>query len=220
MAARELFVDLQNARLVAGLRGGGVNAANLPKPFHTDVLGLRCRFLSQNPSSNEFSPLDPYLLVDPTGAALTVRLFAAVNPYGVLASAAPEAWSLDPASGPALVGQLNLFTEAMQTAVAGLGPTDELATILELTVILAGGEQYTVRYSPFPVRKSLNVAGVPEALPLDQYFTRAEIEAQFVRFLGNPPGASITLRSANGLFDMILQANDDGSNASNPAPTS
>jgi hypothetical protein len=217
MATREVFVDLQNAQLVAGPRGGGVNSINFPKPFHNDVLGLRFHFLSLNPQSNEFSPLDPYLSVDPTGASLTVKIYLATNPFTLLASAGPGAWSLDPAVANCLVGQINLLTVPMQTAIAGLTPLDELATFIELTVGLGDGEQYTVRYSPFPIRIALNVSGAPGVLPADQYYTRAEMEAMFVRFVGNAAGASITLTSGNGVYQTILQCNNDGSNASDAA---
>jgi hypothetical protein len=217
VAAREVFVDLQNACLVAGLRGGGVNATNFPKPFHTDLLGLRVRFLTLSSGFNEFSPVDPYLVADIVGAALTVKLYSAAAPYGVLASALPGVWAIDPATENALVGQLALNTVEMQAAMAGMSPVQELSTILEITITMGGGEQYTIRHSPFPIRKSLNVAEGPVALPLDQYYTRDEIEAQFVRFVGNRAGASITLRSANNQYETILQCNDDGSNASHAA---
>jgi hypothetical protein len=153
MAVREIFIDLQNAAFVAGLRGGGLNAGNFPKPHHVDLLDLRVRLLVQNQAASEYLPVSPFTVLTPTGITFSLRVYLAATPWTLLATAAT--WTVVTTT---LTGNLDLATAAMATAVTSLSPLQELDTILEAVIEQTGGKRITVRQYPFPIRKALYVA--------------------------------------------------------------
>lgn len=193
---RDIYADFTNGAFVQS----NLNAqrVSLPPCFHQDTLRLIVHPLEFDPS--RAANLGPYAEITPTGMALIVSIFtttgtllASQNTFAVV--------------GDTLVGAINLNTAAMATAFATV---DSITAVIEFEFSDADGS-ITIQSRTLTINREYIVVGAPTITPPDEYYTKAEIDALFVRFSGNPAGNSIELTSPDGTKAVELKCKDDGS---------
>jgi hypothetical protein len=202
---RDIFCDLSKSAFVASQNSPQL--ASIAGCFHQDKLTLAIWPLEADATRAANS--GPYTQLDPTGWSAQVKVFSTAGT--VLAS--QTSWTV---SGNTLTGSLDLNTANMATEFAS-SATTYITAIFEVELTDGSGAKFTFQTRSFEIKREYITAGSPTALPLASYPTWDEVLAMFVRFSGNPDGASITLRSANGDYETEIKCNDDGSNASNSA---
>lgn len=208
-ATKDLFIDLGGAgasvdsqpRLVRGILDS--STYTLPMPYHGDRLNLAIRALARNPDSIQTAP---YSYLDLSGCTLAFRIW---DSTGTTILAAQTTWGIG-ANNNILTAQVDLFTSAMQAAIASLGPKDTLSTILEITLTFSDGV-YTYRNNDFRIGKSLNTSGTGSTIPSGRVLTYDEAVGMFVQFFGNTSGRTITLASPDGTHTRVIGVANDGS---------
>jgi hypothetical protein len=202
--AIQIFADLTNRRLVASTKGSAEKKIDQPNPpFHQDKLYFSVQPLIINASGGDSAP---YSLPDAANYSVTVLIVKASD--GTTLAGPMSSWTVD---GTAKAGSIDLNTAAMATAIAAT-PTG-ISALIQFQFD-DGANVKTTLEQTLAIRRTYITAGTPSELPVASYLTREECIALFVKFSGNPLGASITLRDATDTYDLILKCNTDGSNAS------
>lgn len=194
----DLFFDIANEAIVTSLTNQGT--FTLPAWYHQNTKDLRCTFLRLN-TTGTFGT--PYTKVPVAGLTLSVKVFSSAG--ALLAS--QSTWVADTGAAT-LSGVLNLNTSEMATAFTS-SATLSISAFIEFKVSEAGGGETTFQQA-ITIKRQYDVAGSPSATPAATYLTEDQSNARFVRFSGNGDGASITLRSASGTYEVIISVNDDG----------
>jgi hypothetical protein len=193
---RDIYCDLNASAFVQSQKSS--QGARVAGFFHQDKITLSLHALELDPTRAPNS--GPYSELDPTGWSAAVKIF---NSSGtVLAS--QTSWTV---SGTALVGSLDLNTANMATEFASSAVTSVQTAIFEVELTDGTGAKFTFQ-DTVTIKREYIVVGSPSALPLPSYYTKDEINALFVRFSGNPDGATITL--TNGAKEVVLGAGTDG----------
>ncbi len=195
-----IFADLTNRKIVSSSKGGQFL---FQSPFHQDKLYFSVQPISVNPSGGDSTP---YTVLD--GANYSVSVIV-VTSAGVTLAGPMTTWVTD--GGTAKLGSIDLNTSPMATAIAANNPT---SAIIQFQFDDGTNVKTTIEQS-LTIKKTYITAGTPSELPVASYLTREECTALFVKFSGNANGSSITLKDSTGTYDLILQCNTDGSNASN-----
>jgi hypothetical protein len=192
-----IFNDITARRSVAGSKNAGSVAPLVF--FQEDNIAMEIQFLKANPAGGA---LNPYSIVPVAGLSLTVKI-------GLLSAgtinASQTVWTADTINN-ILTGTLNLNTA--QTVADFTAGVTQIDRTLEFQLSDSVGTITSLQI-PVTIKKELIVAGNPVALPLDQYYTRAEMDALYVKFV-NDPGKTITLTSLTTGRQRILGENDDG----------
>jgi hypothetical protein len=204
--AQDVFVDLTSKKFVATLKGAPTSQP-FGTPYHQDILNLTIQPLDYD--SGGVATSTPYEVLDASGYSISLLVTKASD--GSTLAGPFTSWT---PSGTALTGSADLNTAAMATAVSGLSAGGELSTIFWLRITNGSSRQVTVE-TAVTIKKSAITSGTPSELPITSYLTREECLALFVRYAGNPDGATITLTSPDGTEEVVLGANDDGSAAAN-----
>lgn len=202
MTAIPIFADLTNRKFVAN--SSGSSDAFFASPFHQDKLCLSVQALKIDPSGSRSAA--PYAIVDCSGWAVTVL----VTKIDGTVLAGPTV--IATADGTAISGSIDLNTAAMVTAF-----TSSATLSIDAAIYIQfddGSSNKTTIKGTFTILRSYITSGTPSELPLTSYMSRDEMLAMFVRWSGNAPGKAITLRDSTDTYDLILQCNSDGSNAS------
>lgn len=199
MAAQELIIDLQRKRFVADLRGA---EWQFPSPYHSEVLGLRCRFLTLNADGDAFFNLGNFSLQSVSGAALTVAILRASD-NSVLAS--QTSWNYDAANN-VITGLLNLYQSAMITAI---GSSATLACRILVKLVTASDGTYIVTNN-LTVNLDPIASGVPAPSPAASYYTKEEMDARYLKKVSDA-GDVWTSKSPDGTHQRILGVRNDGS---------
>lgn len=114
-------------------------------------------------------------------------------------------------------GRISLYTSNFQTVMNGkssLQPVLQFAIADSANTVSVTGSNYIVEYSGGIVvnQPVLAPGGSPAPSgPLAQFYTKAELNALFVRFAGNANGSTISLPSPSGTHTRIIGIADDGS---------
>jgi hypothetical protein len=203
VTAIPIFADLTNRKFVANSFGSA--DAFFASPFHQDKMCLSVQTLMIDPSGVRSS--NPYSIVDCSGWAVTVLIVKTADGTTLAGPAV-----LGTVDGTAIAGSVDLNTAAMATAFTS-GSTTSVDATVYIQFDDGSSNKTTIKY-PLTILRSLITSGTPSELPLDSYWTRDEINALFVRWSGNAPGKAITLVDDNNVYQTILKANTDGSNAS------
>jgi hypothetical protein len=197
---RDIYCDLTNQAFVRSQRDS-TRLASLPGAFHQDKLYLAIHPLEIDPTRTAIQ--GPYSELDPTGWSASVKIFK-TSDATVLAS--QTVWAV---SGTSLVGTLDLNTAAMATEFpASPLTTTTITAILEVELTDGNGSKFTFQDTAFVIKREYITAGSPVAVGAARYYTTDEINAMFVRFSGNPDGATITL--SKGSREVVLGAGTDG----------
>lgn len=204
LVKRDLFADFTNAKLVRSGRDGTENL--IVPPFHEDILFLKIQALEIDTTGNPLQ--SPYAVIDANGLSLALKVFTS-DGADVLAS--QTSWDIT--TDGAFQGSLTLNTVAMAAEFTS-GSITSISTIWEFEFQDADGK-ITIQQSNVTIKREYITTGSPIAVPTETYYTKADIDAMFVKYAGNAPGLSIRLTSANALYETELACNDDGSNASN-----
>lgn len=195
----DLFFDIANEQIVSSFTNQG--PFTFPAWYHQNVKDIRATFLRLN-TTGQFG--DPYSKVPVAGLTFSVKLFTS---DGATVLASQTAWTED-GGAATLAGTLDLNTTAMATAFTS-GSTLSISAILEFKMTEPSGGETTWQ-TTVTIKRQYDIAGSPSAVPAATYLTEDQINATFVKFSGNPDGASITLRSASGTHQVIISVNDDG----------
>jgi hypothetical protein len=202
---RDIYCDLSKSAFVANQLNS--QATSIAGFFHQDKPTVAIHPLEADPT--RAANQGAYSQLDPTGWSASLKVYSSAGT--LLAS--QTVWTV---SGNTLVGSLDLNTVAMASEFASSSTTQIENAVFEVKLTDGTGAEFNFQ-SRITIKRQYNVAGSPVATPSARYYTVDEINALFVRFTGNPDGSSITLRSSNGDYEVVLQCNDDGSNASNAA---
>lgn len=197
----ELFNDVVNRGLVLGVNNNSSFA--LGPVFAGEQMSLR--WFPLKPTYAKSAPFFTKLAL----AGLTLRAGIGARAGAATPVASQDVWTVDNAAG-CLVGVLDLNTAEL---IAALGAAESISTLwFELRVLEAGNyrfcyqQQITVNA---PVMDP--TAGAPVVSAAARYYTAAEMDKTFVKFVGNPDGSTIDLASASGLKHRLIGCNDDGS---------
>jgi hypothetical protein len=204
--ATKVFADLTNVQFVASTKGTGPKTSPVSSPFHQDKLYLSIQPLVVEPSGSQTQ--NPYQVLDASGYSITVLIITADASATTLAGPTVMA-SVD---GTAMAGSVDLNTAAMATAFTSSATTSVDAKIL--VQIDNGSTQKITVSGTLTINRTYITGSTPSALPLPSYLTRDECIALFVKYAGNPPGASVTLTDSTSTYQTVWQCNSDGSNAS------
>lgn len=200
--AVDIFADLTNRKLVASSKGGSPKP--LASPFHQDRLYLSIQPLDYSSTGAQSS--SPYEILDGANYSLSVLV---TKTDGTTLAGPATSWTPD---GMAKIGSIDLNTAAMVTAFTS-GSTLEVAGYIFLQFDDGANRKTTIQ-ADITIKRSYLTGGTPSELPLTSYLTREECIALFVKFSGNANGATITLPSPDGVYKVILGANNDGSDRS------
>lgn len=102
-------------------------------------------------------------------------------------------------------GSLNLNTSGLNT---WLGSTDDKTAYFEIEVT-EGSDLQKIYLAQVTVKQSVLPAGATVPSPVDQYYTIAQTESQFLKPV-SPAGVMHTITSANGLYQRIIGVDDGG----------
>lgn len=204
----DLYVDLRNRKLVSGVRASAISGGGdwiFPKVWHNENLQMRWRFFAYNTSGD---PKEPNTYMNLGGAALTVSIFTTDGAI-TLATTAAGGWTAS-TDGNFLTGNLNLNTVNMAAQFAPTVPgVLSIIASLEIQLVMADAT-YAFRTN-ITIDKSFIAGATPANITSAGYLTREEALALFVKYYGNPDGATVTLVSPDGLTQGIIGVNDDGS---------
>lgn len=181
MAARKIYVDLTNQKLVAS--ANGTNPKPMESPFHQDKLYLSIQPLEINPTSEDQNA--PYTALDGSGYSLTI-LIVLDSDKSTLAGPV-SSWTPD---GNAKLGSIDMFTTPMQNAFTSPS-TESVPAIIEFQFTDAANVKTTIQQD-LVIKRAYIVSGTPVAVPGVRYLTSAD-ESRYVKYDGNPDGATITL---------------------------
>jgi hypothetical protein len=202
---RDIYCDLTNQVFVVSDKT--YQPVKVAPVFHQQNLRLHVYLLEIDPT--RAANVGPFVDVDPTGVSLAVKVFTSTGT--VLASQT----SFTVVDG-ALVGNLNLNTAEMATAFASSSTTLISNAVIEFEITDADGS-ITIQRTDFEIKREYITSGSPVATPPDEYYTKAEIDAVFVRFSGNPAGYGIELLSPDGTKTNTLQTLDSGAFNAEPS---
>lgn len=199
----ELWNDIDNNKLVVGPVTNG--------KWDTTPVTLAARKIYQaSQLSIRWNPIKPdgqfsFIKVPVSGITLDIAIGARAGVEAILAR--QNVWTAH-ADGY-LYATLNLNTTDLNTAI---GSNDALATYFEISMTENGNAR--------PVYQELiNITSVvigpagSSALPAaaSQFYTKEQIDAIFVKFTGNPAGATIELPSPDSAHSRLIGCNNDGS---------
>ena len=188
---RDYFCDVfaEPPSLVRGTKDE--SAQPYQAPFHNNKIKIAWRFLRRNPDGGRAAP---YVLLNLTGAALVVKVWAT---DGTTVLANQSTWAVD-SSGTIMTAILDLFTAAMVTAVTGLTAVGQLTTYFEARLTLGDGQIVTYRDNVFRINKALNLDGTPLSTPTESFYSTLISDSRYVRKDGGVNGEFFDLLSANG----------------------
>lgn len=196
----DLFFDIANEEIVASFTNQG--PFTLPSWYHQNAKDLRATFLRLN-TTGAFG--SPYTKVPATGLSFSAKLFTS---DGATVLASQITWTVNATDANALDGVLDLNTAAMATAFTS-GSTTSITAILEFKMTETSGGTTTWQRT-VTIKRQYDVVGSPVAVAPDTYLTEAQSDARYAKYAGNGAGASITLLSAAGTYQVIISVNDDG----------
>lgn len=199
MPAQELIIDLQRKQLVGDLRGA---EWRMPQPFHSEVLGLRCRFLNYNPQGDAYFNLGNFTLQNISGSALTIAVLKASD-LSLLAS--QTSWAYDAANN-VITGLLDLYTVGM---IAAIGAASSLACKFLVKLVTAADGTY-VLMNDLTVQRDPVSAGIGAPVPSSSYYTAAEMDARYLKKVEDA-GIVWTSKSPTTGRQTIWGTNEDGS---------
>lgn len=192
-----IFNDISARRAVVGSANAG--SVVIPVFYQEDNIALEIHFLKSNPAG---SAINPYSVVPVAGLVLTVKI-------GLLSdgtiNASQTVFAADTIN-QILTGTLNLNTA--KTVADFTASVTDIPRTLEFQ-LGDGVGTITSLQVPVTIKKELIVAGNPVVLPTDQYYTQAQMDALFVKFV-NAAGKTITLTSPTTGKQRIVGENDDG----------
>lgn len=196
---RDIYCDLTNSAFVTSQLNP--QRTKIAACFHQDKITIAIHPLEIDPTRPQNR--GPYSELDPAGWTASVKVFNSAGT--VLAS--QTVWAV---SGTTLTGSLDLNTAAMATEFPVIPSSITTITgIFEVEITDGTGAKFTFQDTAFVINREYITAGSPSALPATSYYTKDELNALFVRFSGNPDGATITL--TNGARETILGVDSDGS---------
>ncbi len=203
MGLLSLVVDRQGKKL-ASFNGSVVAVPDL---FQSNVQTIRVQVV--DPTGNLSSP---YTVIDLASAGLRVSVGDPATTIGTtggtpIALQDTFVWN---AAGKYFQADLALSVAAVDTF---LGVASSKTAILEINTTLAGARE-TILQATFNLRAVVDELTSTVPTPTDQYLTKAETLAGFVKFI-NSPGDRIVLKSANGVYGLELGCNDDGTMLAN-----
>lgn len=191
-----LFIDTTNRRAVLGPKNQG--PFPLPQLFQEDQIALRIQFLTMADNAPRNNPFE---IIPVGGLAVKVKI-GSITENKIYGS--QSVWDFD-AGQNVITGIVDLNTQNTIDAMNAATGAPIAATFeIELNGITSFQSKVTI--NPELIKN-----GSPDALPLDQYYTKAEMDALFVKFYGNPPGSSITLPNTANDNALILKADADKS---------
>lgn len=202
--AQRVYVDLSRKKFLANISGGEASQP-FGSPFHQDILNLSIQPLDYD-STAIAAGSGQYETLNASGYSISL-LVTKASDNSTLAGPFTT-WTPD-TNGTALVGSADLNTVAMAAATAALNAGDSLSTIFWLRITNGTSRQVTVQAS-VTIYKSAITSGTPSELPVTSYLTRDECLALFVKFAGNPNGATITLVSPDGSQEVTYGATNAG----------
>jgi hypothetical protein len=213
LSSLNLYNDIVNNRLVTSLYDS--SAFVMPTLFYGEILNVNYYPVTPIANSGTIVPGNNPAYRAFTGTANSFQVKCGIGPvdgsYSPLFQSPGDLaqWAID-STNTFFIGQISLYTSAMQTAMNG---KQSLNSNLQIELSDTGGS-YIVEYSgPVVINQPvISPAGVPTPSgPLAQFYTKAELDALFVKFRGNENGSTITLPSPSGTHSRIIGANDVGS---------
>lgn len=206
--SQSIFVDLSSGEFISSLAGGGGEGYSpFGTPFHQDILNLKIQPVDY--SSDGTQSGTPYETLDASGYSISLLVTLASD--GSTLAGPFTSWTPD---GTALSGSADLNTVAMATAVSALDPGETVAAIFWLQISDGSTRKVTIE-TEVNIAKTAITSGTPSELPVTSYLTREECLALFVKFAGNPNGATITLTSPDGSQEVTYGATNAGEAAAN-----
>jgi hypothetical protein len=205
--AQRIFADLTRKVFVASQNG-----AEMDQPFgdvyHQDILNLSVQPLDSD-SSAIFSGSGQYEVLNASGYSISLLV---TTTSGTTLAGPFTTWTPD-TNGTALTGSADLNTVAMAAAFSAIVVGAAVSTIFWLRITNGSTRQVTIQAS-VDIYKSAITSGTPSELPITRYPTFEDLAA-YVKFAGNPNGATITLTSLSGAQSVELGATDAGGAAAN-----
>lgn len=199
-----LAVNRQTETLVSYL--GSV--PSLPALFQSNQKSLQVQVV--DPTGN---PMNPYILVDLNGYGL--RASVGDTPTGTAGGPTPlalqDTFIWNPAA-KSFFGDLLLNTPAVDTFL-GISAAKQAYFELNLTI---AGTRITILQTQFTLKAVVDELTSIAPTPTDQYLTKAEMLALFVKKIGLK-GERQVYTSEDGLHQIEKGCNDDGSEMSNPS---
>src|SRR6185369_123730 len=198
MGLLKLVIDRQNRSLIA--LNGSVTA--IPPLFQSNNQTLQISVADPTGSIST-----PYSLVDLGSSGLRVSI--GQTPTGTAGGPTPLAlqdtfvWN---SAGKYFQADLALNTAAIDSYIGAL---DTRRAYFEVNVTLAGGRE-TIFQGQLDLRAVVDELASTVPSPVDQYLTKAEILAMFLKIV-NDAGVTATFKSPGGIYGRELGVADDGS---------
>lgn len=204
-AQLDLYNDIVNNRMVVAKTDP--TPFQIPQWYQYSQIGIR--YYPLRPVGVTLPPYFSNVLL----ASLTLQI--AIGPRaGVEALLANQAtwtkqYSADGSGTGYMYGTLDLNTAQMNAA---MGSFDSIDSYLEV-YLSDNGVPRPVFQSPIRIISTVITPGGGAALPTPAvtYYTKAEMDALFVKFFGNPNGSTVTLPSPDGASGVIIGCNNDKS---------
>ncbi len=199
MSEIRLAINRQSQSLVDYLNC----VTQIPALFQSNVQAFRIYVVDPNPANI----LGGYVLVDMGTSG--IRMAVGDTPTGTSGGPTPLTfqntftWN---AAGKYFTGSLNLNVAAVATFIGSAASKSAYFEINET----ASADRITLFQSGVTLKAVVDemTASVPD--PSEHYLTQTESQAAFVKFI-NEPGATIVLKSPNGVWGREIGVNDDGS---------
>lgn len=207
MAARKLYIDRQNQKLVIYPGEGGVTTL---APLYQGN-NQQFEITVVEPTGLQASPYSKVNL-----ASATLRVSIGSTPTGTAGGPTPLAlqtsWTYDSTNNK-FTGSIALNTAAIDSHI---GTAASATAYFEINLV-ESGERETIFQTAFTLKAVVDEATSTAPTPTDTYLTRNESLAMFVKKQGDA-GDAIILRNAAGTFEVTLYCDVNGNLAvdSNP----
>lgn len=207
----DLIIENQSGRFIVSEQNATLatqDSGALKVPTHTAVIPITLRWMM--PVIPVVNPLAPFSRLTITGASIDLAIINPASPTTPLARN-NSAWTI---GTNVATGFLDFNTAEMVAFFAG-ATYKEQKTVDLFCRLTVNGEDTEAFLVNFRIQKSTLVTGTPSPVPGETFYTAAQLNNLFVKWQGNPAGATIDLQSLNNGHHRVIGVNDDGSGMDN-----
>ncbi len=190
-----VYSDVVNKKAYSSSTGASFT---LPQFFFGDVITFQIYLMTP---ADTGSPTQPqWTAISASGLSAWMAIGDIAGAYKPLTY--QDVWNPD-RTNSYLTAQLPINTITIQTT---LGTNQSLGSTFNITLFDVDGSARTVYQVGCTINQVPQNPGAAAGIPLSvaQYLTAAQCLALFVKFAGNPAGATLTLTDANGVHKRIL----------------
>ena len=205
MAERKLFVNWANKTLQVSDRNGGI--VTLPAFNKYEVIPWAIVIVEPD---TEAIGLPGFARVDISNLSMSMALNDTYDDATPIAY--QNTFDKDESTNT-FTGVFSINTAAMATF---LGSESSKLALFEIE-IQEGSNINKIYQATVTVKNSVAQVGAVVPSPVDEYFTKAQIEAQFLHHI-NAAGIQITMTSPSGNYQRILGVDDEGNSVNQILP--